>query len=117
MKKRTPEQKLANYKRALMLLWSRSPMKWEAYNRARISTGLVRCEKCRKDTHWKLAEYDHIIPVGSINDPGGIAGVAFRMNCDSSGLQVLCESCHLSKSTKENNKRRDLKKTADKKGR
>lgn len=106
---KTPEQKLANYKRAMMLLWTRSPMKWEAYRRAKVDTGRVKCEGCGDIIHWKLAEYDHIVPIGSVTDPSGIAGVAARMNCEASGLQVLCEPCHFKKTGKENKKRRSKK--------
>lgn len=105
-KERTPAQKIASYIGQLKLQWSRSPMKWEAFHRARVGPGLVRCEKCKVETHWKLAEIDHIVPIVEIGGERDPAMEAMRMNCSPSGLMVLCEACHKAKSKSENAQRR-----------
>lgn len=101
------------YKGKLKRLWSESPMKWEAYARAKIKTGLVKCEGCSAATHWKMVEIDHIdsvVPADKELDPTDIATYAFRLNCPASKLQVLCEQCHQKKSAAENLRRKSVNK-------
>jgi hypothetical protein len=43
---RTTAQRYGQYKGKLKKLWHESPMYWEAYNRAKVRPGVLRCEKC-----------------------------------------------------------------------
>jgi hypothetical protein len=106
-KVKSESQKYGWYKRDLRMLWNRSPMKWEAYNRAKLKPAYVRCENCNKETYWKLAEVDHKQPVVAVDEgPKDVATYAARLNCASEGLQVLCETCHQAKSKNENSRRK-----------
>lgn len=107
-KQKTEAQKYGWYKRELKNAWNRSPMKWEAYARAKLKPSYVRCEQCGEETYWKLAEIDHIEPVVSVEDiKNNIAVYAARLNCPASGLQVLCEKCHSSKTNAEKKQRKN----------
>ena len=106
-KERTEAQKLGTYLGKMRLAWRQSPMYWEAYKRAQVDTGLIKCEKCGDVVHYRMIEVDHIVPVVSVDGPRDIQQEVFRMNCPASGLQVLClEKCHRGKSKKENAARR-----------
>ncbi len=105
-KERSAAQKLATYKRALRDAWHRCPMYWEAYNRAKVSPGVIKCERCGTNVNSKLMQMDHVQPVCAPGqDPADIALWAFRLNCPAAGLQALCESCHARKTGSENSKR------------
>jgi 5-methylcytosine-specific restriction endonuclease McrA len=108
-KEKTEAQKLGFYKRALREAWNKSPMKWKAYRRALLRPAWVKCEKCAKETYYKMAEIDHIIPVGSITCEADVPALAARMNCTAEGLQVLCEECHKAKSKVDNKNTREGK--------
>lgn len=91
----------------LRTVWKRSPMYWEAMNRAKQAPNVYECEGCT--LHFKLRDVDcdHIEPVV---DPAvgwvDMATFAQRLNCQASGLQVLCkDDCHVSKTKVENKNR------------
>lgn len=105
-KERSPAQKLAWYKRSCRENWHKSPMYWEAYNRAKVRPGVLRCEDCRDEYDARLCEIDHKEPiVAPGQDPMDISLWATRLNCPAVGLQVLCETCHERKTSSENRKR------------
>lgn len=103
---RTAAQTYGFYRAKLTKLWKESPMYHEAVARSFVSTGVRRCAKCGAEIHYKLIEVDHIEPkMAPGQDPFDIALFAGRLNCPSSGLQVLCEGCHRPKTTAENKQR------------
>lgn len=105
-KERSPAQKLAWYKRSCRENWHKSPMYWGAYNNAKISPGRLGCAGCGREEDARLCEIDHKEPVlAPGQDPMDISLWAARLNCAASGLQVLCEDCHKSKTGNENRKR------------
>lgn len=107
-KPRTDKQKYGTYLGKLRLAWRQSPMYWEAYKRAQVETGKLKCEKCGDICHYRMIEIDHIVPVVAVDSPRNIQDEITRLNCPASGLQVLClEKCHRKKSAKENAERRN----------
>lgn len=88
------------YSAAIRKVWAWSPMRRIAKKRATNEDGFVECEKC--DIVTPKPHVDHIIPVGNIMKPGYMK----RLNCPSTGLQVLCPKCHRAKTKLE----RDTKK-------
>jgi hypothetical protein len=103
---RSAAQKLATYKRACRENWHKSPMYWQAYNRAKVRPGILVCEECKSETDRRLIEIDHIAPVVEPGqDPLDIALWSFRLNCPGSALKVLCSLCHGKKTACENRRR------------
>lgn len=99
---RSDAQKMGYYKTCLRSLWRTSPMRWDAWRRARVAPGVLKCAKCGEEGNAKLYEIDHINPVvdPEIGDEG-IATWVYRLNCHSDALQALCEMCHKAKTTAE----------------
>lgn len=88
------------YSSAIRKVWAWSKMRRLAIKRATNEEGFVECELCNEIT--PKSHVDHIIPCGNIMKPGFMK----RLNCPSSGLQVLCPPCHRAKTKEE----RDAKK-------
>lgn len=114
---RTPAQKYGMYKGKLKKLWHESPMYWEAYNRAKVRPGILKCEKCGREQDARLMEIDHVRVCqradrdlrGTPWDPGIYS---LRVNCPSKFLQALCGACHDPKTVKENKQRAKIKREA-----
>jgi 5-methylcytosine-specific restriction endonuclease McrA len=81
----------------------RWPFKNMAKNLKRVERGLYSCQVCSGTFSPKEINLDHIIPV---IDPfkGFTTWDDFinRLFIKTDGFQVLCESCHMQKSTIEN---------------
>lgn len=114
--KRDPNKRIGPWQRLpseitycnkLEKLWRESPMYWEALRNAKIAVDEYRCAKC--DYHFRLreVEVDHIEPkIAPETGWKDCSTFAARLNCPTSGLQVLCEdTCHKEKTAQENSKR------------
>lgn len=101
---------------ALRRAWLRSPERTEALLGARreYKGDNVRqkweyqCNKCRKWFIQKEVSVDHIIPCGTFLKHEDWSTFGPALFCDSSGLQVLCKTCHNAKTKEE---RKNAKKT------
>ncbi len=56
-----------------------------------------QCAKCSKWFPAGKIQVDHLIPVGSLKTLDDLAGYTERLFCAQAGLQVLCLTCHKSK--------------------
>ena len=73
-----------------------------------------KCNKCKKLFTYKNVQVDHKIPVveiGKSYQDYSLDEIWERIRCKKNNLQVLCKPCHSIKSTAENQKRRELKKS------
>jgi hypothetical protein len=82
---------IAYIKSALRRTWGRSKQRQAALNSAKIAYGTYTCAGCKKPTRRKDINVDHIIPVGKFTT---FDLYIERLFCDTSGLRVLCKSCH-----------------------
>lgn len=83
--------------------WARYPERYVALNRAKLSYGVYRCEKCLEPKRRKAIQVDHIEPV--VEPTAGLVDIETyikRLFCKSTGLQILCKPCHKLKSGAEN---------------
>ena len=93
----------------------RFPPKYQTLNEAKTEKKINKksgrlaqhflCNQCKEDYPQKDVEVDHIIPIvspatGFTTWDDFIKGLF----CDASNLQVLCKTCHLTKSKKEREK-------------
>lgn len=62
-----------------------------------------RCNCCKQWFAEKQINVDHIVGAGSLNCYADLAGFVERLFCESDNLQVLCESCHNTKTQQERN--------------
>lgn len=94
---------------ALRSAFNRYPVKWEVLRGAqrpyegpdkRVKWEYV-CAKCGGWFRSKEVSVDHVVPAGSLNSFGDLAGFAERLFCGPDGLQVLCTTCHASKTALE----------------
>ena len=71
-------------------------------SRAKKDAVQYQCNVCSVWTKSKAIAVDHIVPVVSVQD-GFIDWNTFveRLFCDASNLQVICDSCHNSKTNQE----------------
>ena len=58
------------------------------------------CASCKQLFKQKDVQVDHIEPAGSLKSFADLSGFAERLFCGEEGLQILCSSCHDTK-TKE----------------
>jgi len=61
------------------------------------------CASCNKWFPEKKINVDHMVPAGSLSCAADLPGFVERLFCEKEHLQVLCESCHDSKTKSENN--------------
>lgn len=59
------------------------------------------CVGCRGWFQGKDVSVDHLIGAGSLKTFSDLAGFAERLFCEADGLQVLCKSCHQTKTNHE----------------
>lgn len=85
----------------------RTPMRYEALNKAKVARGLYKCAKCSLVRARKDIQLDHLSPVVKISGWDGFDGFITRLFCPASGLQVLCRKpCHAEKTKAENAERK-----------
>lgn len=82
---------IAYIKAALRRTWGRSKQRQGALNAAKISYGIYQCAMCKKHTRRKDIHVDHIVAVGKFTS---FDLYIERLFCDTSGLRVLCKTCH-----------------------
>jgi hypothetical protein len=63
-----------------------------------------QCNKCKNWFPEKQIAVDHVIPAGSLNCYNDLPGFVERLFCETDNLQVLCESCHNTKTQAEKSK-------------
>lgn len=115
MTKRTPpfkpypkwtEAKFWSFVRSgLRAKWVRWPPRYEALaNARRIYKGKnkrqkyeYKCNICKKYYMQKEVEVDHIIPCGTLKDFSHLATFVENLFVGVDKLQVVCKSCHRSK--------------------
>lgn len=92
----------------------RWPARGEAEKAARISRGLYRCNMCAGEFQRKDVELDHVEPVVPIKeawiDENGNADwnlYITRLFPDKEGYQIICKTCHFSKTSIEDTLRAD----------
>lgn len=59
------------------------------------------CNSCKGWFPEKNINVDHIIPAGSLRSGADLLGFIERLFCEVENLQVLCESCHTTKTQSE----------------
>jgi 5-methylcytosine-specific restriction endonuclease McrA len=62
-----------------------------------------QCNSCKKWFAEKNINVDHIDPAGSLNCANDLPGFVERLFCETDNLQVLCSSCHNTKTQNEKN--------------
>ena len=62
-----------------------------------------QCNSCKKWFAEKNINVDHIDPAGSLNCANDFPGFVERLFCETDNLQVLCSSCHNTKTQNEKN--------------
>jgi 5-methylcytosine-specific restriction endonuclease McrA len=62
------------------------------------------CSTCKKWFPDKEINVDHIVGAGSLNCSADLAGFVDRLFCEQDNLQVLCETCHNTKTQLEKQK-------------
>ena len=63
-----------------------------------------QCNTCKKWFPEKQINVDHIVGAGSLNCSADLAGFVDRLFCEQDNLQVLCETCHNTKTQLEKQK-------------
>jgi 5-methylcytosine-specific restriction endonuclease McrA len=62
---------------------------------------VFECAECKGLFPDKEIHIDHIIPAGSLRCYDDLPGFVERLFCEVDGFQVLCETCHHTKTQKE----------------
>ena len=63
-----------------------------------------QCNTCKKWFPDKEINVDHIVGAGSLNCSADLSGFVDRLFCEQDNLQVLCETCHNTKTQLEKQK-------------
>lgn len=80
----------------------RWPARYKVMNAARIQRGIYLCNSCKKPHARKHIKMDHIDPV--VDPTQGFTtwdSYIARLFVDESGWQVLCKTCHDTKTKEE----------------
>ena len=64
-----------------------------------------QCKKCGVWSPDKDVSVDHIIPAGSLKKYSDLPGFVERLFCEADNLQVLCNTCHHTKTQDERKNR------------
>ena len=70
-----------------------------------------QCAICEKWFPEKETIVDHIIPAGSLRSSSDLPGFVERLFVEVESLQCLCKKCHAEKILKENQERKNDKRT------
>lgn len=62
-----------------------------------------QCNECKQWFPDKKVNVDHITPAGTLKCANDLPGFVERLFCEIDNLQVLCQSCHDSKTKNEKN--------------
>lgn len=96
----------------------RASYRWYARNEAlrlsRVERGFYKCAACKQTFARKEVQIDHINPVVKITGFTTWDDYINRLFCPVEGLQILCLTCHDSKTLIEQNRRKKHKKTLTK---
>lgn len=65
-----------------------------------------QCKECKNWFPEKQINVDHTIPVGALNCAEDLPGFVNRLFCEVDNLQILCSSCHDTKTKHENESRK-----------
>jgi len=65
-----------------------------------------QCNDCKKWFAEKNINVDHTIPVGALNCAEDLPGFVNRLFCEVDNLQILCSTCHDTKTKQENESRK-----------
>jgi len=94
-----------NFKSWLISTLRRASYRWpprtEAFKAARVERGLYKCEMCTGIFPKKEIKLDHIQPVVPVTGFTTWDDFINRLFCEASGYQVICETCHSSKTAIE----------------
>ena len=109
-KKQKIATNLKHFKKQLRMLFSHSITYQDALSKVktlRKNQAFFRCAKCRLEYRKWNIEVDHIKPLSDCYEyAGGPFGVelAHYVTClfDDKNLQVLCKSCHVTKTLQTN---------------
>lgn len=63
-----------------------------------------QCAACRSWFPGSQVEVDHIVPCGTLKSFEDLRGFAERLFVEPEGMEVLCESCHQTKTNQTRNK-------------
>lgn len=93
----------------LRAAYNKWPPKWDVLKAAkRPYTGNskqqkweFKCAVCGKYYKQKDVSVDHVVPAGALNSFDDIAGFCSRLFVGVEGLQVLCTTCHSTKTKEE----------------
>lgn len=91
----------------------RTPMRAECMRKHRVARGKYKCNMCQNIVSRKQIAVDHVLPV--IDPNTGFQDwdtYIARLFVEKEGLQVLCKTCHSTKSKEENKIRRQRAKNA-----
>ncbi len=90
----------------------RWPGRFNALKAAHIGRNQYICEKCGPDKIHpkKNVQLDHRAPIVPVTGWDGFDGFIDRLLCDVNGFSVLCKEHHSTKTSVENQQRKDNKK-------
>lgn len=91
---------------AVRKIWLWSPLRREALKRAKTASGLYKCSDC--DNEYEKVHVDHIEPVIDVKNgwQGYDSFVERLLFISDSGVQILCETCHSTKTQLESELRK-----------
>jgi 5-methylcytosine-specific restriction endonuclease McrA len=93
----------------------RWPPRNEALKLAKVDRNQYKCAHCTQIFGRKDVQIDHKIPVVSLQGFTSWDDYVSKMFCDLDGFQILCTSCHDSKTLVENQERKANRPTKKKK--
>lgn len=99
----TTSQQKSYIMQAIRKVWLLSDARKEALRQARFGK-LYLCNECGKSFARKEVHVDHREPIGSFLDWNTWIE---RLFCNADNLQILCKSCHKSKTNRERDERRE----------
>ena len=65
-----------------------------------------QCAECSGWFKGNEVQVDHIEPAGSLKTYRDLPGFVKRLFCEADNLQVMCKTCHKTKTMEERNERR-----------
>ena len=86
---------------ALRKAWQKFPNRYKTLALAKVERGKYSCNECKEIFSAKEVVVDHIVPCGSLRCFEDLAEFCRRLFCTMMGLQVLCKTCHQTKTLHE----------------